>query len=517
MTRSIAATVRRPGARMAPATRMSAWRQVGRVRSARNGRSQAARGSGRWGWTVMAFVSQGPPGRQGEVAWPSMSREEVLARYRHLRAISTRHHTEAMNFLSRPALLEQARHLGLAAGETLVAESFDELTLAFDLAIHTARPDHTRAIDRYAGAAQLQPGSDEALVLEAMRQARFSLWRVERRHEVVGLVVQDLLRQDEVWLVDEALERSAPEGMVAAMRLCTPDTFAMTCGVIVPVDREADRGGPRRGAAAGARLAGPGGQRSPVRDSDLPHGGGEGADGAGRLRGGTTPNRLTISPWSSSRPKMAKVELRAVAGPRTPRLGAATSLPGGTLGRLNRSSQRQPALIAARRREPRPASATEGLARSAVERGSDGREVVHRAGSGRCPSGSTGAAARWCSRSSRAATGCAGRRSRPQALSISELRMLRHLAPWSQVSDRRSCSGRSRSSRDRVADGLGAVPSECWPVLLASAMNAQNRRRCSCRATGGRPGNLNFPRKARIRAPPTAIAPPLHPGVATTT
>ena len=77
------------------------------------------------------------------------------------------------------------------------------------------------------------------MVLEAMRQARFSLWRVERRHEVVGLVVRDLLRQDEVWLVDEALERSAPAGMAAAIRLCTPETFAMTSGVIVPVDREA--------------------------------------------------------------------------------------------------------------------------------------------------------------------------------------------------------------------------------------------------------------------------------------
>jgi hypothetical protein len=29
-----------------------------------------------------------------------------------------------MNFFSRPALLEQARHLGLAVGETLAAESF---------------------------------------------------------------------------------------------------------------------------------------------------------------------------------------------------------------------------------------------------------------------------------------------------------------------------------------------------------------------------------------------------------
>ena len=167
-----------------------------------------------------------------------VSRDEVLARYRHLRAISTRHHTEAVSFFSRPALLEQARHLGLAAGGMLAAESFDELTLAFDPAIHAARPGHTRAVDRYAGAARPRPGSDEALVLEAMRRARFSLRRVERRQGVAGLVVRDLLREDEVWLVDEALERSAPEGMVAAMRLCTPETFAMTCGVIVPVDRE---------------------------------------------------------------------------------------------------------------------------------------------------------------------------------------------------------------------------------------------------------------------------------------
>jgi hypothetical protein len=167
-----------------------------------------------------------------------VSREEILTRYRHLRAIATRHHSEALKFLSRSAILEQARHLGLAAGKTLVAESIDEMTLAFDLAIHTARPGHSRAIDRYARAAQFQPGSDELSALEAMRQARFSVWRVERRHEAAGLMVQDLLRQDEAWLVDEALEQSAPEGVAMAMRLCTPDAFAMTSGIIVPVDRE---------------------------------------------------------------------------------------------------------------------------------------------------------------------------------------------------------------------------------------------------------------------------------------
>jgi hypothetical protein len=188
----------------------------------------------------MAFVSQDPPGRQEEVAMAGMSRDEILARYRHLRALSVRHHNGALEFLSKSALMEHARHLGLAVGKTLAAESMDELTLAFDLAMYAARPGHSRAIDRYAArAAQLQPGSSELVVLEAMRQARFSVWRVERRHEVVGLIVQDLLRQSEAWLVDEALEQSAPEGTTLAMRLGTPDVFAMTSGIIVPVDREA--------------------------------------------------------------------------------------------------------------------------------------------------------------------------------------------------------------------------------------------------------------------------------------
>src|SRR3954465_7399500 len=139
----------------------------------------------------MTFASQDPPGRQEEVAMAGLSRDAILTRYRHLRTISVRHHNRAVAFLSRSALLEHARHLGLTVGKTLVAESMEELTLAIDLALHTARPGHARAIDRYARAAQLQPGSDELVVLEAMRRARFSVWRVECRHAVAGLIVQD--------------------------------------------------------------------------------------------------------------------------------------------------------------------------------------------------------------------------------------------------------------------------------------------------------------------------------------
>jgi hypothetical protein len=171
-----------------------------------------------------------------ETEAPQPTREEVLARYRHLRSISRRHNDNAMNFLPKGAILHNARRLGLADGKTFVLDNMDELTLAFDLAIYTAPADRSRAIDRYAGSAKLEPGSDEANVLEAQRNALFAIVQVERRHEAAGLIVTDLLRNIELWLVDEGLETSLPDGTMFATRYYTPDRFSMTAGIVLPVD-----------------------------------------------------------------------------------------------------------------------------------------------------------------------------------------------------------------------------------------------------------------------------------------
>jgi hypothetical protein len=88
-----------------------------------------------------------------------MTRDQILERYRHLREISTGHHSGALKFLPRQALLEHAKRLGLAIGGMLVAESEAEMTLVFDLALYTAKEGRSRALDRYARATPLPPGS----------------------------------------------------------------------------------------------------------------------------------------------------------------------------------------------------------------------------------------------------------------------------------------------------------------------------------------------------------------------
>jgi hypothetical protein len=166
----------------------------------------------------------------------SPSRGEVLARYRHLRQICKLHHLEALKFSSRHAILHQARRLGLADGKFFILDSMDELTLAFDLAIHTAPAGRSRAIDRYARSTQFAGGSDEALMLDAMCNARFAIVLVQRRHPSAGLVVTDLFRKSELWLMDEGLETSLPNGTTFATRYYAPDRFVMTAGVGMPVD-----------------------------------------------------------------------------------------------------------------------------------------------------------------------------------------------------------------------------------------------------------------------------------------
>jgi hypothetical protein len=170
--------------------------------------------------------------------WPSSRRDEVLARYRHLREISKRHNQNILDFISGDAFLHQARRLGLAHGRTLILDDMDEMNYVHDLVIHTAQAGRSRAIDRYAKSTRLVAGSDEALVLEAMRAARFSILVIERRHEAAGLVATDLFRRTEVWLVDIGLESSMPEGAMMATRLYTPERFSMTAGVNVPFDLE---------------------------------------------------------------------------------------------------------------------------------------------------------------------------------------------------------------------------------------------------------------------------------------
>jgi hypothetical protein len=166
------------------------------------------------------------------------ARDDILGRYLRLREISKKIHEEVLNHISGDRLLDHARRIGLAQGKTLFLEDVEEMYYVYDLAVYTAPADRSRAIDRYAKSAKFDAISDERLVLDAMRAARFAILLIERRHDTAGLIATDILRNSKVWLLDVGLESSMDGGELIATRLFSPGKFSMTAGVNVPFETE---------------------------------------------------------------------------------------------------------------------------------------------------------------------------------------------------------------------------------------------------------------------------------------
>ena len=62
-------------------------------------------------------------------------------------------------------------------------------------------------------------GSDEQRLLEAMHQARFSLFWIKELHQSGGMVVLDVITGEELFVMDQSLPQQEVVGLVAAFRV----------------------------------------------------------------------------------------------------------------------------------------------------------------------------------------------------------------------------------------------------------------------------------------------------------
>ncbi len=171
---------------------------------------------------------------EGEV-----ERTEVLMRYRRLRELSLKHGNAIIKRLPKKTVLHWGKRIGLVRRKTFIASTMEEMTLGFDLAVYSTRSGKISPVERYRRSSKFAVGSEDDLLLEAMCRSRFSLFLVKRRHLATGLILEDLLRQEEVWLMDEGLEQTAPDGTIFASRVTKPDAFHMTTGAPIPMTRDA--------------------------------------------------------------------------------------------------------------------------------------------------------------------------------------------------------------------------------------------------------------------------------------
>jgi len=173
----------------------------------------------------------------GEVQAPS--RTDLLDRYRRYSAIRGDVQTAAVASVATSRLLGHARRIGLSDGKVLFTDDDVELTFVFDLAIYTSESGRTRAIDRCVRKRARVSDPDEALVLRGLQASRFSILGMLGRCQPAGLLLKDLMRGDEVVLLDEGLEQTAKPGGVYAIRIAPIEDFVISCGVVVPLGGQA--------------------------------------------------------------------------------------------------------------------------------------------------------------------------------------------------------------------------------------------------------------------------------------
>jgi hypothetical protein len=167
-----------------------------------------------------------------------IGREDLLTLYRGYRQAIQLHLNAALKCVSAAAVKDAARRIGLLSNNTIVADHFSEMTLAFDLAVFGQKPGRSRAIDRYARANRFPDGSVEAVTLAAMQTNMFRVVRVNERHQTAGIIVEDIANKETLWLMDEGLDATSVEGTVLAARFICIETFHTTIGAIVPVEQD---------------------------------------------------------------------------------------------------------------------------------------------------------------------------------------------------------------------------------------------------------------------------------------
>lgn len=165
----------------------------------------------------------------------SMDSSDIVARYQRLRPIRLRLNNELVRRLSRDALDEGAKKLGILRNGMFVFDSEDEASVLMDYCVYDVYRKNRNAVDQYLRDCPPDPDSEELACLHAMQQATYSLVAALRIEPGVGCQVRNLFTDQTQLLADVGFSKTAQPGVLMATRLLDFGDFVTTSGVALPV------------------------------------------------------------------------------------------------------------------------------------------------------------------------------------------------------------------------------------------------------------------------------------------
>lgn len=164
---------------------------------------------------------------------------DLLDRYKQIRDVRFRLNNLLVGTIPRKTLEDCGRKLGIFRKGTLVFGSEAEMSVLMDYCLYYPDPDGRNLVARYLEKSPPPADSIEMVALRAMTGAYYSLFQITDVKRGVGISVQDLLRDESVFIVDIGFGNTAQRHLILASRIIPIEGFLMTGGAALPVDASA--------------------------------------------------------------------------------------------------------------------------------------------------------------------------------------------------------------------------------------------------------------------------------------
>lgn len=160
---------------------------------------------------------------------------ELLDRYKHLREVGRNLNVTLARQLPKPAVPECGKRLGIFKSGNLILNNDDEIGVLYDYCLYHHRRGGKNIIERTLEQSPPAPESAEMELLQAMLQAHFSVFRVDRIVPHRGAKLTDLVTGESFTLVDIGLSSTGMEGVILAGRILSLADLTMSSGALIPV------------------------------------------------------------------------------------------------------------------------------------------------------------------------------------------------------------------------------------------------------------------------------------------
>jgi hypothetical protein len=168
-----------------------------------------------------------------------MTRDQALIIYRPVRAGIQRILRAAVKTCSDADVKRAAKQLRVWSDGRIEIPSESAIEMVSDLALFEPNQRGKRAYDRFLRDPRQVLDEGDFALARRMAAARFSIFRVLRRHDLAGVWLEDVITPGElIWVLDEGLEVSAPDGLEFGLRIFDAGAFYAGFGIVVPADPE---------------------------------------------------------------------------------------------------------------------------------------------------------------------------------------------------------------------------------------------------------------------------------------